>query len=242
MADPSKQGQFASLNQPKDTGPRVPVMWIALGIVAVVALAAAVTIGIYSGGDEDTVETSDGELVDPVETGPVVVDGAALPPFQGASLADDPAVGMPAPELEGVTFTGEETGILFDGRPKLVVFLAHWCPVCQAELPEIVDWLEADGLRDDVDLYAVATAFDRARGNLPSQWFVDEGYDGPVLMDDEDDSAAQAFGVDAFPYWVVLDADGTVALRFSGLPSDRLDRSAAEAFSFMADFAAAEAE
>ena len=162
----SKQGQFAALNQPKDTGPRVPTMWLVLGVIAVVALAAAVAIGITAGDDDTTVETADGELVDPVETAEVIVDGPPLPPFDPelTTSADDPGIGMPAPELSGLTYTGEPTEILFDGRPKLIVFMAHWCPFCQAELPEIVDWLEADGLRDDVDLYAVATAFDRARG------------------------------------------------------------------------------
>ncbi|MEM8905115.1 MAG: TlpA disulfide reductase family protein [Actinomycetota bacterium] len=238
MSDPvAKQGQFAALNQTKDSGPKVPVMWVVLGVVAVVALAAAVAIGITSGGDDGTVETSTGEIVDAIEAAPVDIDGPSLPEFTDPT--DDPAIGQPAPELTGVSYTGEEASILFDGRPKVVVFLAHWCPVCQAELPEIVEWLEADGLRDDVDLYAVATALDRPRGNLPSEWFVDEGYEGPVLLDSEDSEAAQAFGLNAFPYWVVLDADGTVALRFSGLPSDVLDRPAADAFSFLADFAAA---
>ncbi len=237
----SKQGQFAALNQPKDTGPRVPVTWVVVGLIAVVALAAAVAIGITAGDDDTTVETADGEVVDPIETAEVIVDGPSLPPLDNP--ADDPGIGMPAPELSGSSYTGEPVEILFDGRPKVVVFLAHWCPHCQRELPEIVDWLEAGGLRGDVDFYAVATAVDSTRPNFPpSAWFEDEGLDVPILMDDEDGTAATAFGLPAFPYWVALDADGTVALRVSGELPDVLDRSPDEAFTFMADFAAAEDE
>ncbi len=235
----SKQGQFAALNQPKQQrGPGVPVLWIVVGVIAVVALAAAVAIGITSGGDDVTVETSTGELVDPIETAEVIVDGPPLPPLENP--ADDAGVGMPAPELSGSSYTGEPVEILFDGRPKVVVFLAHWCPHCQRELPQLVEWLEAGGLRDDVDLYAVATSVDQTRPNYPpSAWFEEEGLDAPILMDSEESTAARAFGLPAFPYWVALDADGTVALRVSGELPDVLGRSAEEAFSFMADFAAA---
>ena len=38
-----------------------------------------------------------------------------------------------------------------DGRPKIVVFLAHWCPHCQAEVPRLVDWFGENGVPDDVD-------------------------------------------------------------------------------------------
>ena len=237
----SKQGQFASLNEPKDSkrGPGVPAMWIGLAVVAVIALAAAVAIGISSGDDDVTVETADGEQVDPVEVAEVIVDGDALPPFEDP--ANDAAIGLPAPELSGVSYTGEPTEIFFDGRPKLVLFLAHWCGFCQRELPEVVEWLEADGLRDDVDLYAVATSVDRTQPNYPpSAWFEREGLDVPILMDNEESDAARAFGLTAFPYWVAIDADGTVALRVSGELSERLGRPADEAFSFLADFAAAE--
>ncbi|MEO1062489.1 MAG: TlpA disulfide reductase family protein [Actinomycetota bacterium] len=238
----SKQGQFASLNEPKESKrPGVPVMWIGLAVVAVIALAAAVAIGISSGDDSDTVETADGEVVDPIEMAEVIVDGDPLPEL--TNPADDVGIGVPAPELSGLSYTGEPTEILFDGRPKVVVFLAHWCPHCQRELPLLVDWLEAEGLRDDVDLYAVATNVDRSAPNYPpSAWFEEEGLDVPILMDSENNDAARAFGLNAFPYWVALDADGTVALRLSGELPDVLGRPAEEAFAFMADFAAADAE
>ena len=61
-------------------------------------------------------------------------------------------------------------------------------------------------------------------------------------MDSDDSTAARAFGLQSFPYWVAIDADGTVALRVSGELPEVLGRSPDEAFAFMADFAAASEE
>ena len=38
----------------------------------------------------------------------------------------------------------------------------------------------------------------------------------PVIRDDEERSAHKAYGQGGFPFWVFLNADGTVALRTSG--------------------------
>lgn len=222
-------------------GPRVPVLWIAIGVIALVAIAAGLAIALSGGDDGEEIVTADGEVVaDPIETAEVIVDGDPLPVL--TDPANDAAVGQPAPELNGLSYTGEPVEIFFDGRPKVVAFLAHWCPHCQEELPQMVEWLDAGGLRDDVDLYVVATAVTQQRPNFPpSAWFEREGLTGvPVMMDSNEGTAAEAFGLNAFPYWVVLDADGTVALRLSGQVPEMLGMEPAEAFSFLADFAVAE--
>lgn len=58
------------------------------------------------------------------EERPVEVTGAFLPllPDGGA----DPAVGSPMPELEGASFDATPVSITNDGRPKVLIFLAHW--------------------------------------------------------------------------------------------------------------------
>lgn len=46
----------------------------------------------------------------------------------------------------------------------------------------------------------------------------------PTLFDSEDDAAARAYGLSAFPYFVVIDADGNVVTRISGeLDSSQLE-------------------
>jgi thiol-disulfide isomerase/thioredoxin len=144
----------------------------------------------------------------------VTVSGDSLPAF---AEGDDPAVGLPAPTLQGEDFRGQPVAVADDGRPKAIVFLAHWCPHCQREVPVIQDWLDAEGAPQDVDLYSVATSIDPAQPNYPPDaWLEREGWTVPVLVDDADDAAATAFGLTVFPYFVFVDADGNVVARASG--------------------------
>ena len=159
--------------------------------------------------------TLEGETDDrPDEYGSPTVTGA-LPVL--ADSTADPAMGTSAPEVTGQSFDGTEISITADGTAKAIVFLAHWCPFCQEELPWVSDWLAENGTPAGVDVYAVATAISRNRENWPpSEWLEREGFDGPILVDDEANSIANAFGLPAYPYWVFVDADGNVAGRVSG--------------------------
>ena len=49
----------------------------------------------------------------------------------------------------------------------MVVFLAHWCPHCQAEVPELVE-LAKEGVFDGVDVTAVATGTPTRTPQLPA--------------------------------------------------------------------------
>ncbi|HMQ27760.1 MAG TPA: redoxin domain-containing protein, partial [Acidimicrobiales bacterium] len=105
---------------------------------------------------------------DPVEgqTASVTVDGAPLPQFTEGR--EDAAVGETAPTLRGRTFTGEPVTIGGPSdQPSIVVFVAHWCPHCQAEVPRLVEW-RADGtIPDDIRLVGVATGTDENQPNYP---------------------------------------------------------------------------
>jgi cytochrome c biogenesis protein CcmG, thiol:disulfide interchange protein DsbE len=178
----------------------------ALAGVVVAMAAVSVLIGLAAGSGDKTSAAS--------QTGTVEVAGRGLPPFQ--SPAADPAVGQPAPEILGQGFDGRRLDIVADGAPKVVVFLAHWCPHCQAEVPRIVDWLAVAPPRD-VELVAVSTAVDRARPNYPpSAWLEREGWTVPTVADDPDGTAARAFGLTSYPFFVAVGADGAVRARISG--------------------------
>ena len=148
--------------------------------------------------------------------------GAALPAFVATQA--DPAVGRPIPEVDGASFVGSPVRIAADGRPKVVLFLAHWCPHCQREVPVVKAWLDGGGLPAGVDLVSVATAIDPNRPNYPPDaWLSREGWQAPVLVDG-DGSIATRYGLSAFPYWVAVNADGTVAARLTGeLTPEQLD-------------------
>jgi thiol-disulfide isomerase/thioredoxin len=205
----TKEQQRARGGARRKSSSRNWLVFAAVGGVAAVALIAALAL---SGGEEDA----------PPATGTVEVTGEALPPLTGG---DDQAVGMAAPALQGQDFAGAPIAIANDGRPKALIFLAHWCPHCQAEVPLVQEWLDAEGMPTDADLYSVATSIDPSQPNYPPDaWLEEEGWTVPVLVDDEADSAATAYGLSAFPFWAFVDAEGDVVARASGeLSIDQLE-------------------
>jgi thiol-disulfide isomerase/thioredoxin len=154
--------------------------------------------------------------------GDVTVDGPSLPSLDGAS---DQAVGMVAPTVVGSDWKGRQHRVGPDGRSKIVVFFAHWCPHCQADVPVLIEAIEGGSLPDDVDLIGVATFSDATRQNWPPEvWLQSEGWSSPLIVDDEASAAAAALGVTGVPFYVVLDGDNVNMGRFAGeIGSDGLD-------------------
>jgi thiol-disulfide isomerase/thioredoxin len=145
----------------------------------------------------------------------VAVVGESLPDLPDSG--PDPAIGMAAPGLEGISFDGSPVRIADDGRPKVILFLAHWCPHCQAEVPALQSYMNETGLPEGVDLYSVATSNNPSSPNYPpSAWLNREGWTPPVLVDDAIGRAAEAFGLPGFPFYVLIASDGTVVERLSG--------------------------
>jgi thiol-disulfide isomerase/thioredoxin len=108
----------------------------------------------------------------------------------------------------------------------LIVFLAHWCPHCQREVPLLVEWEKLGGAAKSIDVVAVATATDPANPNYPpSAWLARENFPAlwPVMADSLEKTAGDAYGVTGYPYFVLVGKDGKVAKRMSGeLPMSEL--------------------
>jgi thiol-disulfide isomerase/thioredoxin len=199
---------------------------VLLVVIAIAVLAlAAVLIGGGGGDDSDATTSSASQSPSSTasgstEAGAVRVSGTALPPFEDAK--GDPALGMQAPVVTGTDFAGDAVSI--GTGPTLLVFVAHWCPHCQREVPRLVDWF-GDSIPGGASLQGVATDIDPRRPNYPpSTWLTREKWTFPTLVDDGSSRAAQAFGLTAFPYFVALDANGKVVARQSG----ELDRAGVE--------------
>jgi cytochrome c biogenesis protein CcmG, thiol:disulfide interchange protein DsbE len=165
--------------------------------------------------------------------GTVTVTGADLPAPPDPTTqpgATDTAVGMAVPQVTGQRFDGTSLTIPASGRPKVVLFIAHWCPHCQKEVPLLTDHLEG-GLPADVDLYAVSTDAVEAKGNWPpARWLADAGWPVPTIADSEAGRAAQAYGIGGFPFFVAVDASGKVVARTSGeITLDQFDALVAQA-------------
>lgn len=177
--------------------------WLFLGLGGALVIVAILAIVLTP----DPPPTAD-------EYGTVMISGEALTPFDGDPV-DDPAVGASAPEVTGADFYGSPISISSDGRPKVVLFLAHWCPHCQREVQAITQYLVDSDFPAGVDLYSLATFSTPNRPNWPpSAWLAD--WPLPVLVDDEQSSTFRAFGQGDFPFFVFVDANGNVALRLSG--------------------------
>jgi len=181
------------------------VLWIGGGVIGL-ALIVLLAMSIAS---EESLDASIG-------FGTVTVEGDILPQYTGDPTTDS-AVGFTAPTVSGADWEDNPTTIAADGRSKIIIFLAHWCPHCQNEVPLVQDWLDAGNLPDGVDMYAITVATDRLRPNWPPQdWLEDEGWTPPVIMDDEIGSAAVAYGMAGTPFYVVLDGDNNTMARISG--------------------------
>lgn len=199
---------------------------IIVGVIAVVALAFVLSSGGSSdnGGSTTTTNANGGEIAKKV-----TVDGAALPEF--SSSVDDPAIGEAAPKLVGKNFVGGPVTLGgASGKQQVVVFFAHWCPHCQREVPIIVS-LAKDGVFDGLELGGVSTGTSADAPNYPpSDWLETVGWPAPVLVDTADQTAAKAYGLTGYPYLVFVNADGTVAGRWSGeMPESDL-KAVVEAF------------
>jgi cytochrome c biogenesis protein CcmG, thiol:disulfide interchange protein DsbE len=191
------------------------MLWGALAVVVVIAIVVAV---VASGGSDDSASATKWE------TAPVQVTGTPLPDFD-AAVSPDPAVGDTMPTIEGKSvFDGKPVTIEPNGKPQVVVFLAHYCPHCQAEVPRIVT-LAKQGVFEGVDVTAVATGTTEEAPNYPpSAWLEREDWPFPVLADSPSGTAARAYGLPAYPYFVLVDADGKVAGRGTGeIPPDQIE-------------------
>lgn len=226
MSSPSartrqRQRQRSRPGTPPTPPNRRPLVIIAaVAAVVIAALVAALVVGGGDDGDGDTTTGgAEGDAGASLDDAAVTVTGDTLPALpEGGD--DDPAVGTPMPTLAGTALDGTSLTIPTTGRPTLIVFLAHWCPHCQAEVPVVQDWVDGGGLPAGVDLVSVSTAIDPRRPNYPpGEWLEREGWTAPVLVDGQDQAAAAA-GLTAFPFFVAVDADGNVVARESGELTD----------------------
>ena len=180
-------------------------LWWIIG--GVVGLALIVVLAMSIAGEEPVDES--------IGFGSPTVEGDALPVYSSGSA--DVAEGLTAPTVVGADWNGNEVTIEPDGTPKIVVFLAHWCPHCQAEVPVIQQWINEGNLPDDVEMVSVATGTSRLRDNWPPQdWLEEEGWTPPVIMDDEIGTVAVNYGMSGTPMFVVLDGENTNLGRISG--------------------------
>jgi thiol-disulfide isomerase/thioredoxin len=192
-------------------------------IGAGVLLAAAIAIGFSAGSDNATTQprtTVEGEVA-PGEFQPVTVVGDVLSPLGdgNGNPASDAAMGKTAPTLNGYTFAGNPVSITpgASAQPIMLVFLAHWCPHCNREVPRLIDWQEQGLVPEGLRVIGVTTASRNDQANWPpSDWIEEMKWPFEVFVDSETGDAANAYGVDGFPFIAMVNAEGKIVGRHSG--------------------------
>lgn len=217
--DPAKNGSGRRVpDEAFGSKKSLPVFWIVVALIGVVALVALATLG----GDSKTVSADKFRAF----STEIVVDGDDLPDYpataDGGPASKDPAVGKRVPSMTGqnpkkgkpdVTISTEEAG----GKPFVVMFMAHWCPHCNNEVPRLVEEWDTNGKPKDIALFAVATDNSPDRPNFPAgRWLEDENFDVPTMLDDDNMLGADVYGIKGYPFFVFVNADGTVNYRVSG--------------------------
>jgi cytochrome c biogenesis protein CcmG/thiol:disulfide interchange protein DsbE len=199
----------SAAGKPKAGGNRLVVVLVGVALLGFVGVVAFLSAG--EGSDIPSLTEVVGE---------VTVDGTPISlPYPEEPGTPDPAVGLPSPVVTALTYDDEEITLGAPGRAQVLVFLAHWCPVCDRELPTLRDVVNAGGVPDEVDLVLITTGVDPGRPNFPPRrWLANAGL-GDVLTvrDGIGDPLMRAYGLRAYPAWAVIDAEGTVVARRQGL-------------------------
>lgn len=212
------------------------LLWIVIGVAVVAAIAIGVGVILTRGGD-DTPEVE--YRMPQLDFGDVTITGELLPEVNdqtGVTAAH--SIGLPAPVISGTDYFAEPTTIdaATDG-PTLVVLLAHWCSVCNAEIPRLNEWRDAGDVPEWLDVIGVGSAVNPDAQHFPAGlWLQRMDWTWPVLADvdfttDYANSATRALGSGGYPGFVLIDGNGVVVWKHNGAVGiDSLNQVIAAAF------------
>ena len=126
-----------------------------------------------------------------------------------AQAVDEMAPEFEAYSLDGRYFSSES----LEGEQTLIMFWAPWCGVCRRELPKLAQYYRETGSAE-MQIFTIGTASRESRvkeyveGHSKTFVFPTVYDDGRLLKD--------AFGIRAFPTYVLLDEAGTIQLIHRG--------------------------
>jgi len=104
----------------------------------------------------------------------------------------------------------------FAGKPIVLNFWASWCPPCKSEMPhfnEVYANLSEDN--DVVFMMVDLTDGSRETQSDGANYVEEQGYDFPVYFDNEQE-AANAYGISSIPTTIFIDSDGNIATGYKG--------------------------
>jgi thiol-disulfide isomerase/thioredoxin len=195
-------------------------------VLVVVGIAGAVAIGNSGGSSEtttDTVVTVPGG-VQPAEYQKVSSTGGMLAPLPESGA--DTETGKSVAVLKGYDLQGRPVTIdpAGEGKATMVVFLAHWCPHCNREIPVLNKWRESGEVPTGLRVVGITTGSKADQANWPpSKWMTAMKWPFEVMADSEAQEAAAAYGVAGYPFIAFVGANGKITARTSGeIPVEQL--------------------
>ena len=188
-------------------------------VLVVVGIAGAVALGTSDGSSEtstDTVVTVPGG-VQPAEYQKVSATGGLLAPLPESGA--DTETGKSVAVLKGYDLQGRPVTIdpAGEGKATMVVFLAHWCPHCNREIPVLNKWSESGEVPNGLRVIGITTGSKADQANWPpSKWMTAMKWPFEVMADSEAQEAAAAYGVAGYPFIAFVGANGKITARTSG--------------------------
>ena len=195
-------------------------------VLVVVGIAGAVALGTSGGSSDtttDTVVTVPGG-VQPAEYQKVSSTGGMLAPLPESGA--DTETGKSVAVLKGYDLQGRPVTIdpAGEGKATMVVFLAHWCPHCNREIPVLNKWRESGEVPTGLRVIGITTGSKADQANWPpSKWMTAMKWPFEVMADSEAQEAAAAYGVAGYPFIAFVGANGKITARTSGeIPVEQL--------------------
>jgi len=147
-----------------------------------------------------------------VVVGALVAVLATRPPASSTAAAS-PLLGKPAPAVTGPALTGAPVDLSsLRGRFVVVNFFASWCPPCQVEQPELVQFAFQHRSAGDAQVLGVVFA---DRSASAARFLATTGGQWPAVADPGGQIALD-YGVRGPPETFVVAPDGLVVARLLG--------------------------
>jgi len=168
------------------------MMFVSIGLGALLATALIVVVSLLTGGSVKSTGTA--------PTNALVgqtVKGFRLVGLSGGSLSAPYAT----------------------GHPTVLIFFASWCGPCQAEMPQVAEYLKSHD-EGAVRVIGIDTNDSRANGQ---RFVTRSGVTFPVAFDPSTSVANGVFRLLAIPDTVFVNAKGVVTQVYQGaIPKDQL--------------------
>ena len=128
----------------------------------------------------------------------------------GAKEAHEAAPALDLPLLDGGRIALSE----HRGQTIILDFWATWCHPCEVQMP-VLDELWRDPDRAAKDLMIVGISVDTDPPSKVAEWIAERGFTYPIAIGDQD--LAMRYGIFGFPTLVVIDPDGAIHTRHTGV-------------------------